>query len=108
PFHCNSNVAVNECIEAGKKSVKKKIAFRDYFFREIPDGLLFCFRSDEMRVSCDGDGDPGEGVMPGVRDHSGAQAAALNGEKTEHDSVSGDGDHCADALVSVGRAKEQR
>src|SRR5690348_8564801 len=33
PFHCNSNVAVNECIEAVEKRVKKKIAFRENFFR---------------------------------------------------------------------------
>ena len=87
---------------------RKKLHFAIIFFREIPDGLLFCFRSDEMRVSCDGDDDSGEGVMPGVRDHSGAQAAAVDGEKTEHDSISGDGDHGADTLVSVGCAEQQR
>lgn len=110
PLNCNSNVAVNECIEARKKSVKKKIAFGAIFFRasaRASTPRVSCFGSEKVRVLRNGDKNSGEGVVPCVRDHAGAQAATLHREQAEHDSVGGDDDHAAESLVSVRGAKQQ-
>lgn len=70
--------------------------------------MEFYLRSDHARVAEKSDDDSGEGILPCVRDDAGAEAAAIDGEDAEQGSVGGDGDHAADAFVSVCSAEEER
>lgn len=68
----------------------------------------FELRSDHVCGVEKSDDDSGEGVLPCMRDDAWAETAAIDGEDAEQGSVGSDGDHAADAFVSVCGAEEER
>ena len=66
------------------------------------ESIVPCMIGDSNSVSGDGDTDSSDNIMPGVCDHASAKAAAVDGKQAEKHAVSDDGDHAADAFVSVG------